>query len=96
MITIYKSITIEKLSINFNKSCSYFEFCILRNLSRNAEPIVFVEASVEASFSGTNGHPNPSLAHGRNDAKGFQRTSYDASTHDREPTWRNENDGGTG
>ena len=26
------------------------------------------------SFSGTNGHPNPTLAHGGSDAKGFQRT----------------------
>ena len=30
------------------------------------------------SFSGTNGHPNPSLAHGGSDAQGFQRTSYNA------------------
>ena len=32
------------------------------------------------SFSGTNGHPNPSLAHGGSDAQGFQRTSCNAST----------------
>ena len=44
-------------------------------------------------FSGTNGRPNPSLAHGGSDAKGFQRTSYDASSHHREPTWNNANDG---
>ena len=43
------------------------------------------------SFSGTNGHPNLSLAHGGSDAKGFQRTSYDASSHHREPTWNNAN-----
>ena len=43
------------------------------------------------SFSGTHGHPNPSLAHGGGDAQGFQRTSYNASTHDRESTWRNAN-----
>ena len=30
---------------------------------------------------------------GGDDEKRFQRTSYDASTHDREPTWRNANDG---
>ena len=29
---------------------------------------------------GTNGHPNPSLAHGGSDAKRFQRASYDANT----------------
>ena len=32
------------------------------------------------SFSGTNGHSNPSLAYGGSDAKGFQRTSYNASS----------------
>ena len=32
------------------------------------------------SFSGANGHPNPSLAYGGSDAKGFQRTSFNAST----------------
>ena len=48
------------------------------------------------SFSGTNGHPNPSLAHGGDDAQGFQRKPYNASTPYREPTWRNANDGGSG
>ena len=48
------------------------------------------------SFSGTKGHPNPSLAHGGSDTKGFQRTSDNASTPYREPTWRNANDGGSG
>ena len=48
------------------------------------------------SFSGTNEHPNPSLAYGGSDAKGLQRTLYDAITHDREPTWKNANDGGSG
>ena len=43
------------------------------------------------SFSGTNGHPNPSLAHVGGDAQGFQRTSCNASTPYREPTWRNAN-----
>ena len=38
------------------------------------------------SFSGTNGQPNISVAHGGSDAKGFQQTSYDTSAHDREPT----------
>ena len=47
-----------------------------------------------ARFSGTNGYPNPSLAHGGGDAQGFQRTSYNESTLDSEPTWRNANDGG--
>ena len=47
------------------------------------------------NFSDTNGHPNRSLAYGGNDAKGLQRASYDTSTHDREPTWRNANDGGS-
>ena len=41
------------------------------------------------------GYPNPSLAHGASDAKGFQRTSYDASSHHREPTWNNAKDGGS-
>ena len=45
------------------------------------------------SFYGTNGHPNPNLAHG-DDAKGFQRASYDTITHIRGPTW-NANDVGT-
>ena len=44
------------------------------------------------SIFGTNGHLNSSLTHGGNDAKGFQRASYDASTHLREPTWNNAND----
>ena len=39
------------------------------------------------SFSSTNGHPSLSLADGGGDAKRFQRTSYDASSHHREPTW---------
>ena len=43
----------------------------------------------------TNGHPNSSLAHGGSDAKGLQRASYDTSTHDREPTWRTNKDGGS-
>ena len=47
-------------------------------------------------FSGTNGHPNPSLAYGGGDAQGFQRTSYKASNPYRESTWRNVNDGGSG
>ena len=38
----------------------------------------------------------PILAHGGSDAKGFQRTSYDASALDREPNWRNSNEGGSG
>ena len=54
-----------------------------------------VRETVSGVFSGTNGHPNLSLAHGGSDAKGFQRTSYDTSSHDREPTWRNANDGGS-
>ena len=45
MITIYKSITINKTVNYFYKSCSYFEFCNLRTLSRKAEPIVCVEAN---------------------------------------------------
>ena len=40
-------------------------------------------------------HPNPSLTHGGRDAQGFQRTSYNASTPYREPTWRIANDGGS-
>ena len=44
------------------------------------------------SFSGTNGHPNPSLTHGGGDAQGFQRISHYASTPYREPTGRNAND----
>ena len=48
------------------------------------------------SIFGSNGHPNPSLADEGGDVKGFQCTSYDASTHEREPTWRNANDGGSG
>ena len=39
--------------------------------------------------------PKPSLAHGGSDAKELQRASFDASTRDREPTWRNSNDGGS-
>ena len=42
------------------------------------------------------GHPNPSLALGAGDLQGFQRASYNASTHDREPPWRNANDKGSG
>ena len=34
-----------------------------------------------------------SLEHGGSDAKGFQRTSYDASSHHREPTWNSANYG---
>ena len=45
MITIYKSLTINKTVNYFKKSCSYFEFCTLRIFSRKAEPIVCVEAS---------------------------------------------------
>ena len=45
MITIYKSITINKTVNYFYKSRSYFEFCNLRTLSRKAEPIVCVEAN---------------------------------------------------
>ena len=45
MITIYKSITINKTVNYFYKSCSYFEFCNLRTLPRKAEPIVCVEAN---------------------------------------------------
>ena len=47
------------------------------------------------SLSSPNGYPDPSLAHGRSDAKGFQRASYDASTHHREIFWRNANDEGS-
>ena len=34
--------------------------------------------------------------HGGSDAQGFQRTSYNASSHDKEPVLRNANDGGSG
>ena len=47
-------------------------------------------------FSGTNGHPSPSLVHGGGDAQGFQRTSNNASTPYREPLWNKANDGGSG
>ena len=33
------------------------------------------------------------MANGGSDAKVFQRTAYDASSHHREPTWNNANDG---
>ena len=32
-----------------------------------------------------NGHPNPSLANGESDAKGFQRKSFDTSSHQSNP-----------
>ena len=54
-----------------------------------------VRETVSGVFFGSNGHTHPSLAHGGGDAKGFQRTSYDARTHHREPTWNNANDGGS-
>ena len=54
-----------------------------------------VQIQVQETFSGPNGHPNLSLAHGGSNAKGFQRASYDASSHHREPTWNNVNDGGS-
>ena len=47
-------------------------------------------------FSGTNGHPNSCLAHGGGDARGFQQTSNNTSTHDREPTWSNAKGGESG
>ena len=47
------------------------------------------------SFSGTNRHANPSLAHDGSDAKGFQRASHDTSSHHREPTWNIAIDGGS-
>ena len=47
-----------------------------------------VRETVCGFFSGKNGHLNPSLAHGGGDAQGFQLTSYNASIHDRAPTWR--------
>ena len=43
-----------------------------------------------------NGHPNPSLAHGLSDAQGFQRTSFNAITPYRKPTWNNAKEGGSG
>ena len=55
-----------------------------------------VQIQVRETVSGVfflNGQTNPSPAHGGTDAKGFQRTSYDARTYNREPTWRNANDG---
>ena len=36
------------------------------------------------------------MAHGGRAGKGFQRSSYDARAHDREPTWRKANNGGSG
>ena len=66
-------------------------------LSANQQPHVlcrvFAQFSTNSSarnslwsFYGTNGHPNASLAHNGSDAKRFQRTSNDASTHHGEPT----------
>ena len=54
-----------------------------------------VRETVSGVFFGTNEHRDPSLALDGSDAKGFQRTSYDARTHQREPTWNNANDGGS-
>ena len=54
-----------------------------------------VRKTVSGVFFGTNGRPNLSLAHGGSYAKEFPRASYDTNTHDREPTRRNANDGGS-
>ena len=78
---------------------SFTQFIAQNDLlsAKQQQPLVLVLLARHSlrSFSGTNGHPNPSLAYGGSDAKGLQRTSYDTSSHDREPTWRNANDGGT-
>ena len=42
--------------------------------------------TVSGVFFDIDGHPNPILAHGGSDAKGFQQTSYDARFHHREQT----------
>ena len=58
-----------------------------------------VQIQVRETASGVlfvpNENLNPSLAHDGGDAKGFQRTSYEANNHHREPTWINANDGGS-
>ena len=51
-----------------------------------------VRETVSGVFFDTIRHPNLSLAL----ARGFQRTSYDSITYDREITWRNAKDGGSG
>ena len=55
-----------------------------------------VRETVSEVFFGANGHLNLSLALGGGDVKGFQRTSNDPTSHDREPIWRNANVGGNG
>ena len=52
-----------------------------------------VRKTVSEDFFGTSGYTNPNLAHGGSDVKVFQQTSFDASTHHREPIWKIANDG---
>ena len=89
-----------------NPSCSYsFTQLIDQNDLLSAKQQPYVRGRIYARSStissarnslwivfGTNGHPYSRLEHSGSDAQGFQRLSYNASSYDRKPTWRNAND----